>query len=79
MRNRIKNHCFRTLILKLVNPLESLEDRICEIFFLVPLVLMAWLKNSSSSLKQSNMAPPSLSHVPGGGVYLNFISNLFGL
>ncbi len=28
VRNGIKNHCFRTLILKLVNPLESLEDRI---------------------------------------------------
>ncbi len=27
-RNRIKNRCFRTLILKLVNPLEMLEDRI---------------------------------------------------
>ncbi len=27
-RNRIENRCFRTLILKLVNPLESLEDRI---------------------------------------------------
>ncbi len=27
-RNMIKNRCFRTLILKLVNPLESLEDRI---------------------------------------------------
>ncbi len=28
MRNSIKNRCFRTLILKLVNPLESLEDKI---------------------------------------------------
>ncbi len=28
VRNRIENRCFRTLILKLVNPLESLEDRI---------------------------------------------------
>ncbi len=27
-RDSIKNRCFRTLILKLVNPLESLEDRI---------------------------------------------------
>ncbi len=27
-RNKIENCCFRTLILKLVNPLESLEDRI---------------------------------------------------
>ncbi len=26
--NNIKNRCFRTLILKLVNPLELLEDRI---------------------------------------------------
>ncbi len=26
--NSIKNRCFRTLILKLVNPLDSLEDRI---------------------------------------------------
>ncbi len=28
IENRIENRCFRTLILKLVNPLESLEDRI---------------------------------------------------
>ncbi len=27
-RKSIKNCCFRTLILKLVNPLELLEDRI---------------------------------------------------
>ncbi len=27
-RNSVKSRCFRTLILKLVNPLESLEDRI---------------------------------------------------
>ncbi len=27
-RNRINNRCFRTMILKLVNPLESLEGRI---------------------------------------------------
>ncbi len=27
-KNSIKIRCFRTLILKLVNPLESLEDRI---------------------------------------------------
>ncbi len=27
-RNSIMNRCFRTLILKLVNPLDSLEDRI---------------------------------------------------
>ncbi len=27
-RNRIENRCFRTLILKLVKTLESLEDRI---------------------------------------------------
>ncbi len=26
--NSIMNRCFRTLILKLVNPLDSLEDRI---------------------------------------------------
>ncbi len=37
VRNRIKNRCFRTLILKLVNPLESLEDRTYEkIFFVHP-------------------------------------------
>ncbi len=45
-RNRIKNCCFRTLILKLVNSLESLEERIAIHigidFFLAPLVLMAW-------------------------------------
>ncbi len=28
VRNSIMNLCFRTLILKLVNPLDSLEDRI---------------------------------------------------
>ncbi len=27
VRNSIMNSCFRTLILKLVNPLDSLEDR----------------------------------------------------
>ncbi len=31
VRNRIKKHCFRALILKLVNPLESLEDGIANL------------------------------------------------
>ncbi len=37
VRNSIKNRCFRTLILKLANPLESLEDRIAihKIYFYV--------------------------------------------
>ncbi len=35
--NRLKNRCFRTLILKLVNPLESLEDRIVIYIWIVHL------------------------------------------
>ncbi len=61
------NRCFKTLILKLVNPLESLEDRIVihmNRFLRAPLVF------SSSSLKHRSMASPPLLHVPGGGVYL---------
>ncbi len=55
------------MILKLENPLESLEDRIAihmNRFLRAPLVF------SSSSLKQCSMAPPPLLCVPGGGVYL---------
>ncbi len=55
------------MILKLVNPLESLEDRIAihmNRFLRAPLVF------SSSSLKQRSMASPPLLRVPGGGVYL---------
>ncbi len=61
------NHCFRTMILKLENPLESLEDRITihmNRFLRAPLVF------SSSSLKQRSMALHPLLRVPGGGVYL---------
>ncbi len=46
MRNRIKNRCFKTLIWKLVNLLQSLNDRIAIHiwidFFCAPLDLMAW-------------------------------------
>ncbi len=55
------------MILKLVNPLESLADRIAiqmNRFLRASLVF-----SSSSSLKQRSMASPSL-HVPGGRVYL---------
>ncbi len=55
------------MILKLENPLESLEDRIAihmNRFLRAPLVF------SSSSLKQCSMASPPLLRVPGGGVYL---------
>ncbi len=55
------------MILKLENPLESLEDRIAihmNRFLHAPLVF------SSSSLKQRSMASPPLLRVPGGGVYL---------
>ncbi len=55
------------MILKLVNPLESLEDRIT---IHMNRLLRAPLVFSSSSLKQRNMAPPPLLRVPGGGVYL---------
>ncbi len=45
-RNMIKKRCFRTLILKHVNPFKSLEDSIAIhiwiYFFRAPLVLMAW-------------------------------------
>ncbi len=52
------------MILKLVNPLESLEDRIAihmNRFLRAPLVF------SSSSLKQRSMASPPLLRVPGEG------------
>ncbi len=55
------------MILKLENPLESLEDRIAihmNRFLRAPLVF------SSSSLKQRSMASPPLLRVPRGGVYL---------
>ncbi len=55
------------MILKLVNPLESLEGRIVihmNRFLRAPLVF------SSSSLKQRSMASTPLLRVPGGGVYL---------
>ncbi len=55
------------MILKLVNPLESLEDRIA---IHMNRFLRASLVFSSSSLKQSSMASPPLLRVPGGGVYL---------
>ncbi len=55
------------MILKLVNPLQSLEDRIA---IHMNRLLRAPLVFSSSSLKQRSMAPPPLLHVPGGGVYL---------
>ncbi len=51
------------MILKLVNPLESLEDRIA-------IHMNRFLVFSSSSLKQCRMASPPLLRVPGGGVYL---------
>ncbi len=53
------------MILKLVNPLESLEDRIA---IHMNRLLCAPLVFSSSSLKQRSMAP--LLGVPGGRVYL---------
>ncbi len=55
------------MILKLENPLESLEDRIAihmNRFLRAPLVF------SSSSLKQRSMASHPFARVPGGGVYL---------
>ncbi len=55
------------MILKLVNPSESLEDRI---MIHMNRFLRASLVFSSSSLKQRSMAPPPLLRVPGGGVYL---------
>ncbi len=54
------------MILKLENPLESLEDRIT----IHMNRLRTSLVFSSSSLKQCSMAPPPLLRVPGGGVYL---------
>ncbi len=54
------------MILKLVNPLESLEDRIT----IHMNRLRTSLVFSSSSLKQRSMASPPLLRVPGGGVYL---------
>ncbi len=55
------------MILKLVNPLELLEDRIA---IQINRFVCASLVFSSSSLKQRSMAPPSSLHVPGGGDYL---------
>ncbi len=55
------------MILKLVNPLESLEDRIA---IQINRFLRAFLVFSSSSRKQRSMALPSFLHVPGGRVYL---------
>ncbi len=55
------------MILKLENPLESLEDRIA---IHMNRLLRTPLVFSSSSLKQRSMASPSLLCVPGGGVYL---------
>ncbi len=55
------------MILKLVNPLESLEDRI---MIHMNRLLCAPLVFSSSSLKQRSMASPPLLRVPGGRVYL---------
>ncbi len=54
------------MILKLVNPLESLEDRI-EIHVNRFLSLDTSLVFSSSSLKQRSMASPPLLRVPGAG------------
>ncbi len=55
------------MILKLENPLESLEDRIA---IHMNSFLRASLVFSSSSLKQHSMASSPLLRVPGGGVYL---------
>ncbi len=55
------------MILKLENPLESLEDRIT---IHMNRFLRASLVFSSSSLKQRSMASPPLLRVSGGGVYL---------
>ncbi len=55
------------MILKLENPLESLEDRIT---IHMNRFLHASLVFSSSSLKQLSMASPPSLHVPEGGVYL---------
>ncbi len=55
------------MILKLVNPLESLEDRIV---IHMNRLLRALLVFSSSSLKQHSMASPPLLRVPGGRVHL---------
>ncbi len=55
------------MILKLENPLESLEDRIA---IHMNRFLRASLVFSSSSLKQGSMASPPLLRVPGGRVYL---------
>ncbi len=52
------------MILKLENPLESLEDRIA---IHMNRLLCAPLVFSSSSLKQRSMASPPLLRVPGAG------------
>ncbi len=53
------------MILKLVNPLESLEDRIA---IQMNICLRASLVFSSSCLKQRSMASPSSLHVLGAGL-----------
>ncbi len=55
------------MILKLENPLESLEDRIA---IHMNRFLRTYLVFSSSSLKQRSMASPPLLRVSGGRVYL---------
>ncbi len=59
------------MILKLVNPLESLEDRIA---IQMNIFLRASLVFSSSSLKQRSMASPSSLHVPGGQGLSGFVT-----
>ncbi len=59
------------MIFKLVNPLESLEDRIA---IHMNRCISAPLVFSSSSLKQCSMASPPLLRVPGGGVLSGFVT-----
>ncbi len=59
------------MILKLENPLESLEDRIA---IHMNSFLRTSLVFSSSSLKQRSMASPPLLRVPGGG--FNWVCDL---
>ncbi len=58
------------MILKLENPLESLEDRIT---IHMNRLLRASLVFSSSSLKQRSMASPPLLRVPGGQGLSGFV------
>ncbi len=61
------------MILKLVNPLESLEDRIA---IHMNRLLSAPLVFSSSSLKQRSMASPPLLRFPGAGfIWVRDVSN----